>query len=279
MTFITPRERFRGALLGSLLGPLYCFQLGLFHGEPQERPGDRSNTSVSHPLTFRQLSPAAKDWLCFARRTLELSSEAMWEAPSLEQKRTAPSETEALAGDSSRKEASELQLLRLLPQILVRSAWLSSQASLAQHLWAAHRTALEALRSSSTDQPFSTTRQADLEAAWAMIESSLQRCSQSGELALLEWLNSPQSALSDGRGQAELTPVQRCLGSQLIALSWGATQGARGLPWAAKAWLGSHHAGVVRLGDRLYSAWAGQADFEKLGVSCEGSLTLITPTV
>ena len=36
---------------------------------------------------------------------------------------------------------------------------------------------------------------------------------------------------------------------------------------------------LYNLGDRLYAAWARQADLEKLGVSCGRSLTVATPII
>ncbi len=47
----------------------------------------------------------------------------------------------------------------------------------------------------------------------------------------------------------------------------------------AKAALGAIHPEILQLSDRLYGAWAGQADFEKLGVSCESSLPMATSII
>ena len=64
-----------------------------------------------------------------------------------------------------------------------------------------------------------------------------------------------------------------------LTMVGGASKGIQGLPLAAKICLGPHYSQLLLLGDRLYAAWAGQADFEKLGVSCERSLTVTEPII
>lgn len=238
----TPKNRFRGALIGIVLGPIYCLQ--------HESLRRVSRPSAAESTRLNGLTPVAEAWLDQAWATLETAGELAleaWPGGEAEREETAGTEGDATA------ESMELQCLKLLPSLLLRSPWLSGQQqSLGRHLWAANRLPME---------------QAGLGAILAEVEQSLEGLTHPGDLALMAWLNSSEDGLRGASLRADLAQAHGRLGSQLIALNWGASQGDMSLPWRAKAWLGTSHSQLLRLGDRLYGAWAGQAAFEKLGVS------------
>lgn len=288
----TLRDRFQGALMGSLLGPIYVLQVcELQHGRSPLLATDSAD------LPPADLPPVALPPVLWAGERLKPTVEALlalqWEvlaaagqvlfSPSLSARsgaQPAPEQVRIKSGQSAGQQLEldkqgfgmALPLLSYLPAQLLQRNWQADgQRFVGAALWT------EFL----LDAPLLPEQQAQQEETIVALDQWMTGTQLS--LAALDWSTALGSWFHFIHGQSTqaasvLPGAERLiLGSQLLGLALGAQHGIRAIPWAAKRWLGEVHPALLGLGDRLYGAWAGQVDLQSLGVSCQrGVITAIS---